>query len=102
MDTKGVGRPTAAVLDPYKTGSAAQARATAACPNRLHKARRRLLRRVYAASTSGPPRSRLKVTKRLAKLSGHPFRPATQKALQDVSACLPSKPATPGPKAWRR
>ena len=43
---------------------------------------------MYAASTSGPRRSRLKVAKRLAKLSGHPFLPATQKALQDVSASL--------------
>ena len=88
IDTKKVRRKDAPPLRSYRTGSVADALRTAASPRLLHKARKKLMKGVYARSTLGPRRSRLRVVKKILKAAGHPWLPISPSSLKDVMATL--------------
>ena len=87
-DTKKVRRKDAPKLRPYRTGTAAEALRTAACPKRRRKAKKKLMKNVYALTTVGARRSRLRMVKSLLRAAGHRWLPITADALEDVAASL--------------
>ena len=105
VDTKKVRRATAPIVLPAGRGSHAMALATASCPDKLRRARRRLTKRIYAKTTRGPAKSRLRVVKRLLKKAGRQFLPITCEGMTDLVACLAEAKHRSVPSyltAWKR
>ena len=90
IDVKGVRRPTAALVLPYRTGSHDRAMRTASNPMLLRRAAHLLRGRIYAESTKGPRKSRLRTVRKLLKAAGHRYLPITTPAMTAFVSSLVS------------
>ena len=88
VDVKGVRRATAPEQKAYGTGALDVALRIAGSSQLRRSARRSFRHAIYAKSSLGPRRSKLRTVRKLLSKMGRPFLPVTTGALSDLAAIL--------------